>query len=149
MRNNVAKSILFCFFVVVFMAGWPLSVFAVQAHGEPEGLVSHQAGHILFISGMIYLLYRVYINRITGPGWFEFKGFLWLIISWNLLTFAGHWMLEFVNPERFMKDGALIISFAITDLFDAVFYITRLDHLLLVPSFLFLLVALHKWRVQQ
>ena len=134
--------------VITFILAWLWAVpaFAVQAHGEPEGLVSHQVAHILFISGMIYLLYRVYSNRITGPGWFEFRGFLWLIISWNILTFTGHWMREFVNPDRFMKDGEHIISFAITDLFDAVFYLTRLDHLLLVPSFLFLVVALHKWR---
>jgi len=125
---------------------WAVPAFAVQAHGGSEGLVSHQVGHILFISGMIYMLYRVYHNHITGPGWFEFRGFLWLIISWNILTFTGHWMREFVNPDRFMKDGVHIISFTITDLFDAVFYLTRLDHLLLVPSFLFLVVALHKWR---
>jgi hypothetical protein len=62
------------------------------------------------------------------------------------LTFTGHWMREFVNPERFTKHNSQIISFAITDLFDTVFYITRLDHLLLVPSFLFLLIALQKWR---
>ncbi len=125
---------------------WAVPAFAVQAHGGSEGLVSHQVGHILFISGMIYLLYRVYHNHITGPGWFEFRGFLWLIILWNILTFTGHWMHEFVSPDQFMKDGGHIISFAITDLFDAVFYLTRLDHLLLVPSFLFLVVALHKWR---
>jgi hypothetical protein len=125
---------------------WAVPAFAVQAHGGSEGLVSHQVGHILFISGMIYMLYRVYHNHITGPGWFEFKGFLWLIISWNILTFTGHLMWEFVNPDRFMKDGVHIISFAITDLFDAVFYLTRLDHLLLVPSFLFLVIALQKWR---
>jgi hypothetical protein len=125
---------------------WAVPAFAVQAHGGSEGLVSHQVGHILFISGMIYMLYRVYHNHITGPGWFEFKGFLWLIISWNILTFTGHLMREFVNPDRFMKDGVHIISFAITDLFDAIFYLTRLDHLLLVPSFLFLVVALQKWK---
>ena len=125
---------------------WAAPAFAVQAHGGAEGLISHQVGHILFISGMIYLLYRVFSNRISGPGWFEFKGFLWLIIAWNVLTFTGHWMREFVNPERFTKHNSQIISFAITDLFDTVFYITRLDHLLLVPSFLFLLIALQKWR---
>ncbi len=125
---------------------WAVPAFAVQAHGGSEGLVSHQVCHILFISGMIYLLYRVYHNHITGPGWFEFRGFLWLIILWNILTFTGHWMHEFVSPDQFMKDGGHIISFAITDLFDAVFYLTRLDHLLLVPSFLLLVVALQKWR---
>ena len=120
--------------------------YAVQQHGGAEGLVSHQIGHILFISGMIYLMYRVYSNRITGPGWFEFKCFLWLIILWNILTFSGHWMSEIVNQDRFIKEGAHVREFIITDIFDAFFYLTRLDHLLLVPSFLFLLFALQKWR---
>jgi hypothetical protein len=55
-------------------------------------------------------------------------------------------MREIVNPERFFKDGTQVTAFAITDSFDAFFYLTRLDHLLLVPSFLLLLFALQKWR---
>ena len=126
-----------------------MPVYAVQGHGGAEGLVSHQIGHILFISGMGYLLYRVYSFHITDPGWFEFKGFLWLIILWNILTFSGHWMREIINPERFIKQGAHVTAFTVTDTFDAFFYLTRLDHLLLVPSFVFLLLALQKWRLLQ
>ena len=125
---------------------WAVPVYAVQQHGGAEGLVSHQVGHILFISGMSYLLYRVHHNRITGSGWFEFKSFLWLIILWNILTFSGHWMREIVNPERFIRQGTQVTAFVITDYFDTFFYLTRLDHLLLVPSFVFLLLALQKWR---
>ena len=124
----------------------PLPAYAVQQHGGAEGLVAHQIGHILFIAGMTYLLCRVYSIRITGPGWFEFKGFLWLIILWNLLTFTGHWMMEVVDPGKFTKQGPHITAFAVSDLFDGYFYLTRLDHLLLVPSFILLLTALRKWR---
>ena len=123
--------------------------FAVQQHGGAEGLVSHQVGHILFVSGMLYLLFRVYNNRMAGPGWLEFKAFLWLIILWNILTFSGHWMREVVAPEKFTREGSLVTDFAVSSTFDAIFYLTRLDHLLLVPSFLFLLFALQKWRRQQ
>lgn len=133
----------YCFFFIIMLAG---PAFAVQQHGGAEGLVSHQVGHILFITGMVYLLFRVYLNRITGPGWFEFKCFIWFIILWNILTFSGHWMREIVVPERFIKEGTQLTAFVITDTFDIFFYLTRLDHLLLVPSFLFLLFALQKWR---
>ena len=148
MRVNFSKLKigLICQLLLLLWAG---PAFAVQQHGGAEGLVSHQVGHILFIIGMAYLLYRVYHNHITGPGWFEFKAFLWLIILWNILTFSGHWMREIVNPERFFKDGTQVTAFAITDSFDALFYLTRLDHLLLVPSFLLLLFALQKWRKVQ
>ncbi len=133
-------------FCLPFLAVWAEPALAVQQHGGAEGLVSHQIGHILFISGMIYLLYRIYHNRITGPGWFEFKIFLWLVIMWNILTFAGHWMSEIVDPEKFLKEKMRVTAFTITDTFDAFFYLTRLDHLLLVPCFLLLLLALQKWR---
>ena len=135
-----------CFSVTFALFSWTVPVYAVQQHGGAEGLVSHQVGHILFISGMGYLLYRVYHSRIIGSGWFEFKSFLWLIILWNILTFCGHWMGEIINPERFIKQGTQVTAFVVTDSFDIFFYLTRLDHLLLVPSFVFLFLALQKWR---
>ena len=146
LKNKICKVKTLCFSVAFFLVNSPLPVYAVQQHGGAEGLVSHQIGHILFISGMTYLLFRVYNSRITGQGWFEFKGFLWLIIFWNILTFSGHWMREIVDPERFIMQGPHVTAFTITDTFDAFFYLTRLDHLLLVPSFIFLLLALQKWR---
>lgn len=122
---------------------------AVQVHGGAEGLVSHQIGHILFIVGMAYLLFRLYRTQVTGPGWFEFKGFLWLIIVWNFITFSGHWMHELMGQDKFVNAGGHIVAFKATSLFDAFFYITRLDHLLLVPSFILLLLALRKWEGAQ
>ena len=133
-------------FVLLLFSALP--AWAVQAHGGAEGLVSHQIGHVLFIVGMGYLLFRLYHLRMQGSGWPEFKVFLWLIIAWNLLTFSGHWMHEYEAPGKFIKTGGDITSFAITNFSDAYFYLTRLDHLLLVPSFIFLLLALRKWRLQ-
>ena len=135
-----------CIALILGLSG---SAAAVQQHGGAEGLVSHQIGHILFIAGMLYLLYRIHIHKISGPGWFEFKYFLFLIIFWNILTFSGHWMHELVNPARFFKEGPKVAYFTITDSFDALYYFTRLDHLLLVPSFVFLFFALQKWRRRQ
>lgn len=117
---------------------------AVQSHGGAEGLLSHQIGHILFATGMGYLVYRLRSMRKTGSGWLEFKTFIWLLIAWNLLTFSGHWMNEFIVQEQFIKDHEHTLSFKITNLFDAIYYLTRLDHLILVPSFAFLLMALRK-----
>ena len=122
---------------------------SVQAHGGVEGLVSHQIGHFLFTLGMGYLLFRLYSMYMKGTGWFEFKTFLWLLIVWNVTTFTGHWMNEFVAKEKFIKAHASIQSFTIENLQDAIYYLTRLDHLILVPSFAFLLLALRKWRMSQ
>ncbi|MBU0484344.1 MAG: hypothetical protein KKB30_07505 [Proteobacteria bacterium] len=141
-----------CAFVVgmggyIMMAANP--AWAVQAHGGIEGLVAHQIGHLLFVVGMGYLLFRLYKIEMVGPGWFEFKGFLWLILVWNFLTFSGHWLNEYVSPAKFAKVDGHTIAFYLRSLTDAFFYLTRLDHLFLVPALAFLLLALRKWRLQE
>lgn len=133
---------------ILLLGTAPSSAWAVQAHGGAEGLVSHQIGHLLFTLGMAYLLYRLRLVRQRGAGWFEFKTFLWLLIFWNLQTFAGHWLNEQIPDERFIRQGAHVVSFTVTSILDAVYYLTRLDHLLLVPALLFLLLALRRWRAQ-
>jgi len=126
----------------------PASTWAVQHHGWAEGLVVHQIGHFLFISGMLFFLYRL-SRDVSGPGWTEFKAFLWLIVLWNILTFCGHWQRKVMDPDKFIRVGGHIRDFIITSPADFLFYFTRLDHLLLVPAFFFLLVAVNKWRKQK
>jgi len=129
-------------FLVVTLAANP--AWAVQAHGGTEGLVSHQIGHILFATGLGYLLFRLRNMRQTGSGWFEFKTFIWLLIAWNVTTFSGHWMNEFIGKDKFIMDHANTLFFKVESLPDAIYYLTRLDHFILVPSFVFLLIALRK-----
>jgi len=123
----------------------PDIAWAVQAHRGLEGLVSHQLGHLLFLLGIGYLLFKLYRMRQAGAGWVAFKAFLWLLILWNLVTFSGHWLNEYVAQESFVKSYGKIVAFTIGSFPDAVYYLTRLDHLLLVPSFICLLLALQKW----
>ena len=125
---------------------FPQISWAVQQHRGAEGLVSHQVGHFLFIIGMFYLLYRLQVSSPKGTGWFEFKLFVWLIIGWNFLTFYGHWHRELINPVKILSTGGKTTGFVISGPMDALFYFSRLDHLLLVPAFLCLLAALMKWR---
>ena len=127
---------------------WPTSALAVQGHGGAEGLVAHQFGHFLFILGLCYLFHQIFLGRFQDPGWFEFKAFILLLVLWNLLTFTGHWMREFVDPGKFSKVDGLAVAMTIDGPWDALFYLTRLDHLLLVPAFVSLLLALLKWRSQ-
>jgi len=145
--TRTANGIILAFFssllAVLFL---PASeVYAVQAHGGTEGLVSHQLGHTLFTLAMVVLLLRMKKTRLTGPGWNEFKKFLWLIISWNVLTFSGHWMREKMTVEHFILQNNHVSTFQADTLFDLIFYLTRLDHLLLVPAFFMLLLAIRNW----
>lgn len=124
------------------------TAWAVQQHGGAEGLVSHQIGHFLFISGMFYLLYRLHVSSPSGPGWKEFKLFVWLIILWNFLTFYGHWHRELIDPAKFLQVNSKTAGFMISGPMDIMFYFSRLDHLILLPAFFCLLAALIKWRKQ-
>ena len=128
------------------MLSRPDPAWAVQAHGGSEGLVAHLIGHVLFTGGMAYLYLRLRRNPQHGPGWPEFTWFLGLIIAWNVLTFSGHWMHEHVGGGHYLRAGGRIVAFRVGGLGDAYFYLTRLDHLLLVPAFASLLLALRKWR---
>jgi len=118
---------------------------AVQTHGGAEGLVSHQLGHCLFFSSMLILLWRLKKAQLAGPGWLEFKVFLRLILLWNVLTFTGHWMHEVVTVQHFTHNGDRVLTFQVDTLSELIFYLTRLDHLLLVPAFFLLLLAIRKW----
>ena len=125
---------------------FPHSALAVQQHGGAEGLVSHQIGHFLFICGMFFLLYRLHVSSPKGPGWKEFRLFVWLIICWNFLTFYSHWHHELIDPAKLLQENGHTAGFMISSPMDVLFYFSRLDHLLLLPAFLCLLIALAKWR---
>lgn len=139
-----------CLYTVFFLGPllFPPAALAVQQHGGAEGLVSHQLGHLLFIFGMFYLLYRIHRSSYRGSGWAEFKLFVWLIIGWNVLTFYGHWHNELIDQAKFLRANGKTNGFMISGPTDLLYYVSRLDHLVLVPAFLCLLAALAKWRKQ-
>ncbi|HIJ77890.1 MAG: hypothetical protein OEY01_01105 [Desulfobulbaceae bacterium] len=141
------------FVAVVWLVGLllviPSPIWAVQSHGGAEGLVSHQIGHILFVVAMITILVRIRHHNLVEPGWKEFKIFLWLLLGWNLQTFVGHLLREFVVDHKFVKVDGNVSGYHLANTFDLFFYLTRLDHLLLVPAFLFLLLALRRWEANK
>lgn len=132
--------ILLCF-VLFASPAW-----AVQAHGGAEGLVSHEVGHLFFIIGMTFLLFRAYLDNLITPGWQMFKGFLVFIILWNIIAFGGHLMNEIVDTSKYIKSNGHTTGFLVESPFDLLFYLTRLDHLLLVPAFICLYISLGRWR---
>lgn len=141
------------FFSLIFLIlGLPVRAWAVQQHSGLEGMVVHELGHLLFMGGMLFLLYRMRqpeTRRMTrGNGWFEFKLFIWLSILWNVLTFYGHWHQEIISPDKFVRIGGKSTAFILSGPIDVLFYCSRLDHLVLLPAFLCLLLALRKWRQQ-
>jgi len=131
--------------IVVILLFTATPVWAVQSHSGTEGLVAHQIGHVLFAGGMAYLLFSLHRIKLENYDWFEFKTFLWLIIAWNFLTFSGHVLSELVDKSKFVFQNGELTAFNVENFTDAWFFLSQLDHLLLLPSFVFLLLALQKW----
>lgn len=139
----------FNWLISIFSAGvvvlGPGPAWAVQTHGGPEGLVAHQFGHVLFAAGMISLLGIGSRARWSGAGWSRFKAFLWLIVLWNGITFTGHLLDQAIDPGQFVREGGQILQFEAAGLVDWMYYLTRLDHVVLIPALFFLLAALRLW----
>lgn len=131
---------------VIVYAAMPQPAWAVQGHGGSEGLVAHLIAHVLFTGGMVYLLLRSRRSPTLGSGRAPFLAFLYLILAWNLLTFSGHCLHEWVDRGKFDLVNGHITMFRASSAIDLYFYLTRLDHLLLVPAMFFLLLALRRWR---
>ena len=154
MKPSILKKIFFSrktglfigalFFLMLLNAS---TAHAVQSHGYREGIVAHLIGHVLFIIGASSLLFRIYTQKWTGPGWPQFKSFLWLIIFWNCLTAAGHWLKEFETIKYCLGSSGNIECYHATGLADYIFYASRLDNLILLPAIIFLLLALKKWTI--
>lgn len=151
-RRSLRVAVFLGTLFLALLLGRPDPAWAVQLHGGPEGLITHELGHLLFLFGMAFLLYRMgqpETRKLTrGSGWLAFKLSIWLIILWNVLAFYGHWHQELISPDKFVRTGGKISAFIISRPLDLLFYFSRLDHLLLLPAFLCLLLALRKWRQQ-
>lgn len=123
----------------------PRAAAAVQTHGGVEGLVAHELGHVLFTAALVYVLAAGGVRRWARAGRRHYGAFLLLAIAWNALTFVGHILTEGIRPEQIVRANGEIVAFLPQGPWDYVFYLTYLDHLLLVPALLLLVVALARW----
>lgn len=129
----------------------PHPVLAIQTHGHPEGLYAHQLGHLAFLGGMIYLCWQIWRRRLLSRA-----GFRWLFLAgslfagWNLLTFFGHWAEERLDPGAIdASAGHLWRQLHIIDFNGLLFYLAKLDHLILIPALVALYLALRAFLAEQ
>lgn len=137
--------------LAVALALCPQWAWAIQTHGDPEGLYAHQMGHVLFWAAMVYVCVQIRRRGLKNqPG---FSRLYWAAILfgvWNMLTFIGHFAEEKLDPGTISRGvGHLDRTLQITDLNGLIFYLAKLDHLVLVPAFWLLLRALQAFRRQQ
>jgi hypothetical protein len=126
---------------LILVAALPRTALALQPHGPPEGLYVHQMAHILFAAAMMFLLYYLRKERLPGLRWLTWAGILFIL--WNLNALVGHTAEVYVEPEDFLGAPAhlsrrLLMSGPVA----WTYYITKLDHLILVPAFILLYFGL-------
>ncbi|MBU0485530.1 MAG: hypothetical protein KKB30_13575 [Proteobacteria bacterium] len=130
---------------VLFVLMCPSLCWAVQPHGGLEGMVSHEAGHLLFILGILFIFFYSPQSDWFKFGWRQFKYFLVLLLLWNILTFSGHWLDLAAGSFEFVNVDGHRVGFVIDSLLSFIFYFSKLDHLILVPALIFLVLALQRW----
>lgn len=120
--------------IFLFLFLLPVQAWALQPHGEPEGMYVHQMAHILFSAALLYLyLHTRRTPDLVSRGWRYLQLFCLLTIAWNITAFVGHYVFT-LHSQR-AADGA-------TDIVEILYTLTRMDHFLFVPALFALLVSL-------
>lgn len=130
--------------------GWmvPTPAWAVQEHGAPEGIYSHQGAHLFFIASMVLLVYWLRQRRLVREaGWRYIQFAAFFFILWNADAFTAH----FLDEQSGILDTALAapgkIKIAVKEDLTALawfYYVAKLDHLLCVPAMVFLYAGLRR-----
>ena len=135
-----------------YLLCWSPPAWAVQVHGDPEGYLVHQMGHLFFIAALVSLL-CVLVKRPPGRGtpWRHLKISLTLFLLWNIDTTLVHWLAYRLPEEAFLFAGGslfddhLLLPLSGRWLF---YYLGSFDHLLCVPASWFLIMSLRGFCVE-
>jgi hypothetical protein len=129
--------------VLVFLF-LPDSAWALQSHGPPEGIYTHQMAHIFFFVSLLYLYRDLGHSSSKEQGWRYLRWFCLLMVSWNIVAFIGHAVTFHLASEYIADAGSFFHSRLLGPMNRTkfLFYVTRFDHLLVVPALYFLYLGL-------
>lgn len=123
------------FMVLMWLCPQPASAFI--PHWDPkEGFFVRQFAYLVFLIAMLFFIYELKQERLERHRGFRFmvwaSGFFAL---WNLDCFVGQ--LVALHLEELVTVGSPGISqkLLLTDFHTWIYYVTKLDHLFLVPAF--------------
>jgi hypothetical protein len=150
MRKRLPIMRVFPLIALAVLACWllPQPALAVQEHGPPEGIYSHQGAHLFFIASMVLLVYWLRQRRLVREaGWRYIQYAAFFFILWNADAFTAH----FLDEQSGILDTALAapgkIKIEVEENLTALawfYYIAKLDHLLCVPAMAFLYAGLRR-----
>ncbi len=130
--------------VLLAMLIVPDAAWALQSHGPPEGIYVHQMAHAFFCGSLVLLYRDLRHSSPKSKGWNYLKKFCLLMLVWNVFSFTGHAAATHLAPEHIAGAASYFHSRLLGPMnpTKVIFYITRFDHLLLMPAFFFLCIGL-------
>jgi len=122
----------------------PDQAWALQSHGEPEGIYVHQLAHIFYAAALGYLFWDVGRNAFPGKGWRYLQLFCVLMILWNVVAFSGHWLGFHIDNSDLLRPSGYFSSQILGPISGVklTYFCATLDHLLSVPALFFLFLSL-------
>ena len=122
----------------------PANAWALQSHGAPEGLYVHQMAHIFAVLATAYWFWDIRRSSFHGRGWGYLQIFCVLMLTWNAFAFTGHAVSATLAAEHIFSETGYLNKTLIgsMDLHKTVFYLTRFDHLIIVPALFFLFIGM-------
>ncbi len=131
----------------LLLCGAPDNAWALQAHGAKEGIYVHQMAHILFMAALAYLYWHTRrTQEPTDKGWKYLQIFCIFLFFWNILAFTGHEALAHLGSGDFaaLHSWRERLVAPITPV-KALYYITKMDHFLVVPALWALVLSLRSF----
>lgn len=130
------KHTLLPFLLLMILAVFPGTAWAVQSHGAPEGLYVHQLAHVFYVAALGYLFWDIRRSTFKSNGWKFIRIFCVMMILWNVVAFVGHF-LSFCVDDTWFTDNTNYLQTRLQGPSTADklwYYFTKLDHLFSVPA---------------
>ncbi len=140
--------------VGVFLLGsviFPSPALAFIPHWDPrEAFFIRQFSYLFFMLAMLFFIYELRQGKLHHRG---FRLLVWASVFfalWNFDCFLGQFFALYFRPQVVGGGpGSLSQQLGMTHLGNWIVYFTKLDHLLLVPAFIFFYLGLRAFRREQ
>jgi hypothetical protein len=129
---------------------FPSPAFAFIQHWDPrEAFFIRQFSYLFFMLAMLIFIYELRQGKLQNRG---FRLLVWASVFfalWNFDCFLGQLFARFEPQVIVGEPGSLSQRLGMAHLGNWIGYFTKLDHLLLVPAFIFFYLGLRAFRREQ
>jgi hypothetical protein len=135
MSMRLSPAVISAVFALLLIPGCDL---ALSLKWPTEGSYVHETAHLLFGAAMLFFIHEIYhagLQRLRG---FRFLIWAWAFLAlWNFDAFFGHW-IEWTLANPVITGEGLSRQLLMSDTHTWLFYITKIDHFLLLPPAFYL-----------